>query len=218
METINQAVEKALPNGQRGLPEKVTSERTPETLPVRDKAMRRFWQRMAAIYGHRWTSAYGERCDDDSGDLTVPGDTWQRGLDAVGEHRIATGLNACVMSPDPWPPTLPKFRAMCLDIPSLARVRLTFNGASETTPFTRKMWQNIDSFRLKQADTEKADRILRDAYEMTCEYVMTGAELPTPSAAAIAREPLQTVPEKPREPVDVEAVIIDLAEKIGVRL
>jgi hypothetical protein len=166
---------------------------------------------MAAIYGYRWTSAYGERCDDDAGVLTIAGDTWQRGLDAVGEQRIGTGLNACVICADPWPPTLPQFRAMCLEVPSLARVRLTFSGGAPTTPFTRRMWQNIDSFRMRQADANQAERIIRDAYEMACEYVMGGGKLSPELVAAIEEKKPEPTP---ADPVTAKAHIDRIAEML----
>ena len=31
--------------------------------------------------------------------------------------QLAAGLSACIASADPWPPTLPDFRARCLGIP-----------------------------------------------------------------------------------------------------
>lgn len=161
---------------------------------IRPTAMRRFWQRMAAIYGHRWTSAYGERCDDDSGELTIAGDTWQRGLAGVGEQRIGTGLNACVISADPWPPTLPAFRAMCFAVPSFPAVLRAIRGSSEGTAFSRLVWANIDSFRLRQADAEKAERMIRDAYELARDHVMAGGALPDEAVAAIAA----SAPEKPK--------------------
>lgn len=192
MEAIRQAITKALPNGPHALPEKATNATQPEPPPqVRITAMRRFWQRMAAIYGHRWTSAYGERCDDDSGVLTVPGDTWQRGLSGVGERSIGTGLNACVISADPWPPTLPAFRAMCFAVPSFPAVLIAMRGKSAQTPFSRLTAQFLDSYRLRQVDADKAERMIRDAYELAREHVMSGGDLPGEPAGAI---------EAPKEP------------------
>lgn len=59
---------------------------------------------MVAIYGHKWTSSYG---------LDDADDTWLRGLGGITPSEIAAGLSACVLRADPWPPTLPEFRAMC---------------------------------------------------------------------------------------------------------
>jgi len=58
---------------------------------------------MAEIYGHKWTSAYGDE----------PVDSWVRGLSDIEPKEIATGLEACVMRGDDWPPSLPEFRGLC---------------------------------------------------------------------------------------------------------
>lgn len=56
------------------------------------------------IYGHRWTSSYGEK--DDS--------TWRKGLADVTPDQVGIGLERCRTSGDEWPPTLPIFRGRCL--------------------------------------------------------------------------------------------------------
>jgi len=62
-----------------------------------------FWQRMASLYGHKWTSAYG----------SSPDDLWTSALTMLGSEQIRMGLEACVLSGDAWPPSLPEFVAMC---------------------------------------------------------------------------------------------------------
>lgn len=69
-----------------------------------DRHMGVLWERMAKIYGHKWVSSYGE--EDDG--------TWLTGLHDVTPEQIGVGLEACRVSAEPWPPTLPQFRAMCL--------------------------------------------------------------------------------------------------------
>lgn len=154
----------------------------------RIQAMRRFWARMAAIYGHRWTSAFGERCDDDSGALTIPGDTWQRGLSGIGEHRIGAGLNACVISADPWPPSLPAFRGMCMGIPSLFSVTAMIQGRAPRSPFAFVVWDRLDVHRLRSVDADKAERMIRDGYEAARDFVMAGGELPELPQKAIEKQ------------------------------
>lgn len=68
-----------------------------------DRHIDRLWERMAKIYGHKWVSSYGE-ADDGS---------WLTGLHDVAVEQIAVGLEKCRVSSDPWPPTLPQFRALC---------------------------------------------------------------------------------------------------------
>ena len=67
---------------------------------------------MTSIYGHRWTSQYGD-CDADN--------TWAFGLLGLSPEQFSAGLHLCVaMSADrvrtgdeDWPPTLGEFRAYC---------------------------------------------------------------------------------------------------------
>jgi hypothetical protein len=72
--------------------------------------MERLWQRMAEIYGHRWTSSYG----------VEPADTWARALAHVDGEGMARALQACIdragqraeRGEEDWPPTLGEFVAM----------------------------------------------------------------------------------------------------------
>lgn len=168
---------------------------------------------MAAIYGHRWTSAYGERCDDDAGVLTVAGDTWQRGLSGVSEQAIAVGLQGCLMSTDPWPPTLPQFRAMCLAVPALPAVTLAMRTRALTTPFMRLVWSYVDGFRLRTAEADKADRLIRDAYELAREHVMSGGAFPPEPTALIEQQPEVR---KPADPVVAEKHMANIAAMLHV--
>lgn len=56
------------------------------------------------MYGHKWTSAYGETDDG----------TWIKGLAGLSLEQISHGLRECLKRNDPWPPSLPEFRAMCV--------------------------------------------------------------------------------------------------------
>lgn len=74
----------------------------------------RLWERMTMIYGHKWTSAFAQHDDG----------TWLTGLHDVAPEQIAVGLEACRTSDDPWPPTLPAFRAKCLRRKRIAAHRI----------------------------------------------------------------------------------------------
>lgn len=168
---------------------------------------------MAAIYGHRWASAYGDAPEDASGKLSVPGDTWSRGLSGVTEQQIGGGLNRCIASADPWPPTLPEFRALCLDIPTLAAVRADYR-AGKVSPFMRLLHQHLDVYRMRHAEADRSDRMFRDAYETAREHVMRGGALPPEPVAYIgpADEP---EPIKPAAPEVVASVAEKLRSVLG---
>lgn len=65
--------------------------------------MANLWRRMTELYGHKFTSAYGDE----------PNDTWARALSHATGRQIANGLQACFKREDNWPPTLPEFVEMC---------------------------------------------------------------------------------------------------------
>lgn len=67
--------------------------------------MGKLWVLMTDLYGHKWTSVHG--IEDASG-------TWGKVLAGITPEQIAVGAKACTVSGDPWPPSGPEFRAMCL--------------------------------------------------------------------------------------------------------
>lgn len=193
------------------LPQNVSA-LTPSTanLPTSEQALaqtatRTLWVRMAEIYGHRWTSAYGDNPNEGAAQ------TWAKGLGGIHPRQLADGLRNCLASADPWPPTLPEFRAMCLSIPTLAAVKLEIR-ATEHSQFTRAVWANIDTYRYRQSSAEVSDRMLRDAYDLTREQVMRGQPLPEPSMA-IEQEKREF---KPASPDVVAAAKAAIAETLGV--
>lgn len=58
---------------------------------------------MASMYGHKFITNFGTSDDG----------TWLAGLQGFDKKQLATGLAACLKRSDPWPPTLPEFRALC---------------------------------------------------------------------------------------------------------
>lgn len=62
---------------------------------------------MASIYGHKWTSSFG---DEDKNE------TWGRGLAGITPQQLADGLETCVTQNFDWPPSLPEFRGLCLGV------------------------------------------------------------------------------------------------------
>lgn len=151
--------------------------------------MRRLWQRMAEIYGHRWTSAYGE----DAG--ASAGQTWARGLALLSPTQIAAGLEAVLASADDWPPTLPAFRAACFGLPAFATVRAELVALnSRRSPFARLVWSLLDTHRWRSVDADRGDRLLREAYDLAREHVMRGGELPPEPVAEIEQQPEQRTP------------------------
>lgn len=158
---------------------------------------------MAEIYGHRWTSAYG----DDAGDGA--GLTWGKGLAGLTPEQIGAGVSGALRSADPWPPTLPQFRAMCLEIPSLAAVLADLSAESaRRQPFTRLVWGYVDSYRYRHAPTDQAERMIRGAYEQAREWRMNGGPLPDPVLEIVS----ETGSEPPAKKASDDVVLAALNE------
>jgi hypothetical protein len=172
--------------------------------------MVRFWQRMAAIYGHKWTSAFGDTPFNDDGTLTLAGDTWQRGLTGVSEQDIAKGLQAALTSADGWPPTLPAFRALCFDIPAFSVVRREVSSSmlsdfqTNRSGFTKITISRLDTYRWQRMDQDKGDRLLREAYDEAVQYILEGGQLPD-EYVAIPKE-TQKYAEPERTPEEVAEI------------
>lgn len=135
---------------------------------------------MSSLYGHRWVSQYGVSFTG------IAADTWASALSGVTPQQIADGLRACVAEGDEWPPAAPRFRAMCLGIPSFSSVKLeSTKPGHERSPFTRAVWLKVDSYAHRHASVRDADRMLKDAYDIACEEVMHGVQLPEQPVALI---------------------------------
>jgi len=142
--------------------------------------MRTLWIRMAEIYGHRWTSAYG---DDPNKGAAL---TWAKGLEHIAPAQLAHGLTTAITSADGWPPTLPEFRSMCLGIPSIAVVRYAMGHPGETiSPFMRQFWAYLNGAEYNSGDEYRCERAVKEAYELASEHVMQGKALPPAAAAAL---------------------------------
>jgi len=148
---------------------------------------------MAALYGHTWTSAYGDSSRGPAGAQ------WAKTLAGMTRAQIEAGIDACRAEGAEFPPSAPRFRAMCLGIPSLARVRLELTRG-QPSPFARMVWANLDVHRYRTESADRADRMLREAYELAREERMRGAELPEPPTASIEQQaPQPWVPPTPEE-------------------
>lgn len=183
----------------------------------------RLWLRMQACYGHRWASSYGTLPVADDGTLTLAGDTWAQGLAGMGEAQLRTGLRACITSADPWPPTLPEFRALCLAIPPLAEVRPELARPPERrSAFATLVLSHLDRYRWRTVDASQGERLVREAYAAARRHLLEGGALPgqpaalpppppgTPASEETAREALDAIrrtletPDTP-EPEEPEA-------------
>lgn len=142
--------------------------------------LRRIWERMTAIYAAKWTSAMGITPHDEHGALTVGADTWERALRDFTGIQIAAGLSACLNRGDSWPPSLPEFRLMCLQVPTLPQVRreLREDQIENYSAFALMVYRRLDPFLYRRADVKHAEAMLREAYEEATTALLRGEKLP----------------------------------------
>lgn len=83
----------------------------PQKLP--DRLLERLWLKMTEMYGHRWTSSFG--------DIPKPDSAWAIVLKGLSGQQLANGLNVLVHKGDEydWPPPANVFRSLCLQMPGL---------------------------------------------------------------------------------------------------
>jgi hypothetical protein len=92
-----------------------------------ERVIDRFWLRMTQIYGHKWSSSFGESDTDN---------TWAKGLADLTVDELKKGFIACVKSGEAWPPTLPEFRILCRPA---QRVNEAMYRAPANLPLTHKL-------------------------------------------------------------------------------
>lgn len=81
---------------------------------ISDQEIKEVWKRMGSMYGHKWTTNYGEKIDP----------LWARAMKAIPLNRLQIALARCGHRDDAWPPSLPEFI-------ELTKVRADEVGASD---------------------------------------------------------------------------------------
>ena len=147
--------------------------------------------RMTSQFGHRWTSSYGDN------PRSIPGREWASVLAGLTRAQIDVGFEATRIAGSEWPPSAPHFLEMCLGIPSWAEVNHHIRQGGDLCCFSRAVWKDLDTFLWRQACHERADRILREAYERVRGRVMAREILPDPPMAEISHEQLKYKPVSP---------------------
>lgn len=131
------------------------------------------WLRMGGLYGATWERDYG------ANPRSSAGREWGLTLAGMSRQQIDAGLEACRVEGSDFPPSAPRFRAMCLGVPSLGRVKFELSKHFKfRSAFTRAVWRYLDVYAYRAASARDAERMLRDAYDVAKEAVMRGEPLP----------------------------------------
>ena len=80
-----------------------------------DRVLKRVWERMSEIFGHRWTTGTGDK----------PTLMWTKAIADLSPEEIARGIDHCIKTPMEWPPTPGMFRNFCRPAIDYERAYLT---------------------------------------------------------------------------------------------
>lgn len=172
------------------------------------------WMRMASRYGHAWVSQYGAAPD------SIAAAEWRETLSGLGAAQLREGFDADRSRGAEWPPSSTQFRSLCLGIPSLAAVRADidhrerYRTEAAMCRFARGTWSRMDVYAYRNGDGRLRERVLREAYELTREFVMDGGTLPVEPAALI--DPTSKAPRPPASPDVVKAHLDKMAKLLNV--
>lgn len=172
----------------------------PPGTPPAPGLLRTLWARMLELYGHRWKVHFGDSADSGAGE------TWSKALFGLTAADLARGLESCLLVDDNWPPSAPRFRALCLGIPSIDEVKSDLLAPhSQRQGFTRLVWKFLDGYAWRRADAREGARMLQAAYDRAKHQRMQGFPLPPAPveiSAPTAKPPVPADPEAAQAAID----------------
>lgn len=194
MKTINQVIDTFQQSQAASAQPRQSSEGSqPGQQKITSKAIETLWDKMSAMFGHRWTASFGEKTDPDQ--------VWFRCLQDLTGKDIANGLSAVALSGMEWPPTAPQFRDMCIhhnvsnlldaDQAYAELVRFVRGGGRSyelLSPETYFTYRNMDVWNWRTLSAEKAEKVFKSAFKSTIQHAKNGGEFPPVPTAAISRE------------------------------
>ncbi|WP_223621190.1 hypothetical protein [Lysobacter sp. ESA13C] len=140
---------------------------------------------MASRFGHTWTSQFGDSPDG------IAGRAWNEDLAGLTRAQLNAGIDAVKFEAAEFPPSAPRFRAMCFGIPSFSLVNseLLTKLNAQRTPFARLVWRYIDGYSHRHATSKEAEKMRRAAYELAAQHVMRGEAFLDEPVAEIEHQP-----------------------------
>lgn len=129
--------------------------------------MPQFFARMEHLYGHRWTTNYGKAVNG-KGELTLAAKQWAHDLADFPPHAILRAMKRLESEYREWPPTVPQFKALCLDLPTLAQV---LDRKNDYGPACAEIRKSLDWFNLDQMPTKEMLRQAQWQYERAANLI-----------------------------------------------
>jgi len=125
--------------------------------------IKKIWVKMTRVYGHKWSSNFGSSDDG----------TWLSALKEIPEAMIVAGLNKCLTRQDPWPPSLPEFRQMCLNLPSVDKIYQEVTQNRITNELSLLVRKKIPSWDWQTKTEKQLKGMVSVAYDELYEQAAT---------------------------------------------
>lgn len=136
-------------------------------LPMLEK----LWLKMAEMYGHRWTSSFGELAD--------PNHSWATVLAGLDRFQLAAGMSALVERGQEfdWPPPANVFRSLCLQMPGFppeAQAWIEALAGKYSHEAVRVAAEQTGLFELRTA--KPSNKLVRQHFERNYAIVLRRAQ------------------------------------------
>ena len=118
---------------------------------ITEKDIAEVYRRMSRMYGHKFVSNFGAADDG----------TWLMALTGLQQSDLTRGLTALLSHADDWPPSLPRFKRMCLGITD-----------KHIEAKAIQLARGIDSYNFDRLPEDKAYRRVKDRYNEAAEDLM----------------------------------------------
>lgn len=170
--------------------------------------------RMAAIYGHKWVSAFPTEEA-----VEVAKREWQLGLKKIRLQDITHAIQHCKRYVE-WPPSLPEFLGYCATDKALPSVSIAYREACQAAyPNTPHEWSHpavyhaataVGLFELSHKPESVTKPLFERAYEIVCRRVREGEDLSKPIPKSIQSQTSQK-----SDPKHVKEHLKAIYEKLG---
>lgn len=142
----------------------------------------KLWLKMSEMYGHRWTSNFGESADQDH--------SWAKILGGLTGQQLANGLQELVnrAADFEWPPAANVFRSLCTKLQGFPDADRAWHEAllgKYSHESVRIAAEATGTFELRQA--KSTDKPLRQQFERNYAIVLRRAENAQPLDGKINR-------------------------------
>lgn len=139
--------------------------------------MARLWEVMTEAFGHRWSGAFHE----------TPNKTWTRALAELTNEQMARGVTKTIASAEDWPPSVGKFRDLCLGsyadhglLPAASAWKAAGQGRLEVRGIYHAITQVSTPYDFRRMPADKAQRLFEKAWAITLEHCREGRPLRQP--------------------------------------